>query len=173
MNGLVIKDIIITPIAIVDPPLLNAAGLHAPYALRTIVELVTNDNIIGISEIPGNVEIDIALEKAREIVIGKDPFQLNQIKDAIENNFDQETTSERGESPWDQRKIVHVFSAIEVACLDIVGKILERPVVDLLGGKRREKVPFAAYLFYKYEGAGGKYEFKTNPSAIGWEAAKQ
>ena len=173
MNGLVIKDIIITPIAIVDPPLLNAAGLHAPYALRTIVELVTNDNIIGISEIPGNVDINIALEQAKEIVIGKDPFQLNQIKDAIENHFDQETTSERGEAPWDQRKIVHVFSAIEVACLDIIGKILERPVVDLLGGKRRDKVPFSAYLFYKHKGAGGKYEFNTNPAATGWESAKQ
>jgi len=173
MKGLKIKDIIITPIAVVDPPLLNAAGLHAPYALRTIVELVTNDNIIGISEIPGNVEIDTALEKVKEILIGRDPFQLNQIKDAIENHFDKETTNERGEAPWDQRKIVHVFSAVEVACLDIIGKILERPVVDLLGGKRREFVPFAAYLFYKYEGAGGEFGFDTNPSAIGWEAAKQ
>ena len=38
MKGLKIKDIIITRIATVDPPLLNAAGLHAPYALRTILE---------------------------------------------------------------------------------------------------------------------------------------
>ena len=36
-----IKEIHITPIAIVDPPLLNAAGLHAPYALRTVMEIVT------------------------------------------------------------------------------------------------------------------------------------
>ena len=156
MKGLKIKDIIITPIATVDPPLLNAAGLHAPYALRTIVELITYDNIVGISEIPGNIDINEALEKSKEIIIGKDPFQLNQIRDAIESHFDQETTSQRGDAPWDQRKIVHVFSALEVACLDIIGKVLERPVVDLLGGKRRERVPFAAYLFYKYKGAGGK-----------------
>jgi glucarate dehydratase len=173
MPGLTIKEVIITPIAIVDPPLLNAAGLHAPYALRTIVELVTNDNIRGISEIPGNVDIDLALDKAKEIIIGKDPFQLNNIKDAIEGHFDHETTAERGDAPWDQRKIVHVFSAFEVACLDIIGKVLGRPVVDLLGGKRRDRVPFAAYLFYKYEGAGGKYEFNSNPTATGWEAAKQ
>ena len=36
-----IKEFHITPIAVTDPPLLNAAGLHAPYALRTIVELIT------------------------------------------------------------------------------------------------------------------------------------
>lgn len=173
MKGLIIKDIIITPIATIDPPLLNAAGLHAPYALRTIVELVTNDNIIGVSEIPGNIDIDAALEKAKEIIIGMDPFQLNQIKDAIELHFDKETTAQRGAAPWDQRKIVHVFSALEVACLDIIGKVLERPVVDLLGGKRRDMVPFAAYLFYKYEGAGGQLGFDTNPSAHGWDAVRQ
>ncbi|CAD5251991.1 MULTISPECIES: enolase C-terminal domain-like protein [unclassified Imperialibacter] len=173
MKGPIIKDIIITPIATVDPPLLNAAGLHAPYALRTIVEIVTDDNIIGISEIPGTTDTNEALEKARELIVGKDAFQLNQIRDAIESHFDEETTSERGDAPWDQRKIVHVFSAIEVACLDIQGKVLGRSVVDLLGGKRRDRVPFAAYLFYKYEGAGGELAFGTDPKATGWDAARQ
>jgi glucarate dehydratase len=32
-----IAGMIVTPIAVSDPPLLNAAGLHAPYALRTTV----------------------------------------------------------------------------------------------------------------------------------------
>ncbi|MCK5702635.1 MAG: glucarate dehydratase, partial [Cyclobacteriaceae bacterium] len=137
------------------------------------VELITNDNIRGISEIPGNIDIDHALEKSKEIIIGKDPFQLNQIKDAIESHFDKETTGQRGDAPWDQRKIVHVFSALEVACLDIIGKVLERPVVDLLGGKRRDMVPFAAYLFYKYKGAGGQLGFGTKPEAQGWDAARQ
>ncbi len=41
-------------------------------------------------------------------------------------------------------------SAIEVACLDAQGKLLGRPVSDLLGGKVRDAVPFAAYLFYKW-----------------------
>ena len=42
-----IADMHVTPIAISDPPLLNAAGLHAPYALRTIVEIVTDDGLYG------------------------------------------------------------------------------------------------------------------------------
>ena len=71
-----IREIHITPIAIVDPPLLNAAGLHAPYALRTIVEVVTTDNISGISEIPGSSSINADLETARDLIIGQDPFQL-------------------------------------------------------------------------------------------------
>ncbi|MEM9832898.1 MAG: enolase C-terminal domain-like protein [Bacteroidota bacterium] len=173
LKGAEIVEINITPIAIVDPPLLNAAGLHAPYALRTVLELVIRDNISGISEIPGNLQTNEALEEAREIIIGQDPFQLNQVKQQLENHFGKESADERGEAPWDQRKLVHIFSAVEVACLDIQGKICERPVVDLLGGKMREMVPFAAYLFYKYEGDGGELGFEIDPGATGWAKARQ
>jgi glucarate dehydratase len=168
-----IQEIRITPIAVVDPPLLNAAGLHAPYALRTIVEVVTDDNITGISEIPGNRDIDLALAASRDLLIGRDVYQLNEIRQALTGRFGTESTSERGNKPWDQRKLVHIFSAIEVACLDIIGKVTGRPVVDLLGGRMRNEVPFAAYLFYKYEGAGGELEFGTDPTATGWAAARQ
>ena len=168
-----IKEFNITPIAVVDPPLLNAAGLHAPYALRTVVELVTDDNIVGISEIPGNIDIDKALERSKRLIIGQDPFQLNHIKDLLQAEFGMEKPADRGFTPWDQRTVVHVFSSIEVACMDIIGKIVNRPIVDLLGGKRREMVPFSAYLFYKYEGAGGLFEFGLDPNASGWAAARQ
>ncbi|SOD97342.1 enolase C-terminal domain-like protein [Spirosoma fluviale] len=168
-----INQIIITPIAIVDPPLLNAAGLHAPYALRTIVEIITDDNISGISEIPGTAAIDASLNESRELLIGRDVFQLNEIRQVLINRFGTESAAQRGEAPWDQRKLVHIFSAIEVACLDIIGKVTGRPVVDLLGGKMRDRVPFSAYLFYKYEGAGGPLAFGTDPAAQGWAAARQ
>ncbi len=168
-----IKEIHITPIAIVDPPLLNAAGLHAPYALRTILEIVTDDHISGISEIPGTADIDAALEEAKQVLIGKDVFELNDIRHCLENRFGVDSTKDRGLAPWDQRKLVHIFSAVEVACMDIMGKVMGRPVVDLLGGKMRDRVPFSAYLFYKYEGAGGKFEFNTDPAATGWSLARQ
>lgn len=162
----------ITPIAVIDPPLLNAAGLHAPYALRIIVELVTNDNVYGLSEIPGSHTSLAALEAAREIVIGKDPFYLNQIEAEIIHHFGAEREA-RGETPWDQRRLVHVFSSIEVACFDLMGKATGRPVHALLGGKVRDRVPFSAYLFYKYEGAGGDLGFGIDPNATGWAAARQ
>ena len=168
-----IKEMHITPIAITDPPLLNAAGIHAPYALRTVLELVTEDGISGISEIPGNKAIDEALESCRPLVIGRDPYHLNQLQRELEAYFGKETAAQRGDAPWDQRKLVHVFSSLEVACLDIIGKLTNRPVVDLLGGKMRDRVPFAAYLFFKYEGAGGSWGKSKNPDATGWSAMRQ
>ena len=49
----------------------------------------------------------------------------------------------------------------------MVGKDMGRPVVDLIGGAARDRVPFAAYLFFKYEGAGGALAFATDPRCPG------
>jgi len=153
----------ITPIAISDPPLLNAAGLHAPFALRTIVELLTDEGIYGLGEIPGGERITSKLEQSRTSVINRDPFDLNALYKALAEQF----------SDHNARQLSAIYSAIEVACFDLMGKATGRPVVDLLGGKARAKVDFSAYLFYKYEGAGGDLGFSTNPTAKGWEAARQ
>jgi glucarate dehydratase len=40
----------VTPIAFRDPPLLNAAGIHEPWALRSIIEIETNTAYVGINE---------------------------------------------------------------------------------------------------------------------------
>ncbi len=168
-----IKEFRVIPIAISDPPLLNSVGVHAAYALRTVIELITDDNISGISEIPGNIEINALLEKSRDVVLGADPFQLNKIRADIFSRYGAEESESRGDNPWDSRKLVHVYSAIEVACLDIQGKVCGRPVVDLLGGLCRETVPFSAYLFYKYKGAGGSLGYEIDPNAKGWDFARQ
>ncbi len=167
-----IDDMIVTPIAVGDPPLLNAAGLHAPYALRVIVELRTDTGLYGLGEVPGGAQIADALNAARSAVVGSDPFQLNRIHQEIAAHLVHEN-EERGDFPWDSRIAQHVHSAVEVACFDLMGKATERPVVDLLGGRCRDRVPFAAYLFYKREGAGGALEFGTDAKATGWAAARQ
>ena len=173
MKGPKIKELKVIPIAVTDPPLLNSVGVHAPYALRTVIELITDDNISGISEIPGNIEINALLEKSREVILGADPFQLNRMRSDFFSRYGTIESEKRGDNPWDSRKIVHVYSAIEVACLDIQGKICGRPVVDLLGGMCRESVPFGAYLFYKFKGAGGSLGYDVDPNATGWEAARK
>jgi glucarate dehydratase len=168
-----IAEMRVTPIAITDPPLLNAGGLHAPYALRVILEIVTDDNVYGLGEVPGGERPAAALEAAREVVIGKDPFQLNAIKRGLYERFGEGSLALNGDEPWDHRTLMLAISAIEVACYDVMGKVTGRPVCDLLGGRSRDRVDFSAYLFYKYEGAGGALGFDTDPDATGWAAARQ
>ena len=169
-----IKDIIVTPIAVADPPLLNCVGVHAPYALRIILEVVTYGGITGISEIPGNRETEEAIRRLKPDLLGLDVFQPNHILRTVAQKLpDQSNGEDRGGAPWDQRIVVHIFSALEVACLDIMGKELNCRVSDLLGGTMREQVPFAAYLFYKFKGAGGQWGYEMDPNATGWDRARQ
>jgi glucarate dehydratase len=168
-----ITDMHITPIALGDPPLLNAAGLHAPYCLRTVVELVTDNGLTGLAEVPGSVAVDAALAAVRDVVIGADPRNWHALRAKLAERCSPETSVSRGDKPWDGRTRVQVYSALDVACLDIQGKAYGVPVANLLGGVVRERVPYSAYLFYKYEGAGGELAFGTDPTATGWDAARQ
>ena len=43
-----------------------------------------------------------------------------------------------------------MLAAIEFACLDILGQRWGVPVSEILGGRLRERVPFASYLFFRY-----------------------
>lgn len=168
-----ITEMNVTPIALGDPPLLNAAGLHAPYCLRTVVELTTDNGLTGLAEVPGSVAVDAALRAAREIVIGADPLNWHALRAALAKRFKTESTAARGDKPWDSRTFIQVYSALDVACLDLAGHAFDVPVATLLGGIVRERVPYSGYLFYKYEGAGGELAFNTDPRATGWAAARQ
>lgn len=168
-----ITEIHITPIALGDPPLLNAAGLHAPYCLRTVVEIVADNGLTGLAEVPGSAAINAKLEAARDVVIGRDPLNWHALRAALRAHFGTESAAARGDKPWDQRALIQVESALDVACLDLEGKAFNLPVATLLGGIVRERVPYSAYLFYKYEGAGGELAFGIDPQATGWDAARQ
>ncbi len=164
-----IDDLIVTPIAITDPPLLNAAGLHAPYALRVIVELQTDNGLYGLGEVPGGSAIAAALNAVKAVLVGQDPFHLNQIHQQIDAHLTRGQDA-RGEFPWDTGIAQHVHSAIEVACFDLMGKATDRPVVDLLGGRCRDRVPFSAYLFYKQPKARAAC---WNSASIQWRPVGQ
>lgn len=137
-----IKELIVTPIAFRDPPLLNSNGVHEPLALRIILQLVLEDGTVGLGESPGGVARLERLEAAAKVVAGMDVFDTTAVGAAIDAAL-LPTVPSSHERGW-------TTSAVEVACLDAQGKLLGRPVSDLLGGTVRDSVPFAAYLFYKW-----------------------
>ena len=92
------------------------------------------------------------------------PSNSTPFRQACVAHFGDAGAAARGAAPWDGRRMAYVYSTIEVACFDIMGKVIGRPVCDLLGGRARDRVDFSAYLFYKYEGAGGSHGFGTVPT---------
>ncbi len=150
-----ITAITATPIAFADPPLLNFAGLHQPYALRTIVEVETDEGIPGFGEVAGGEQMQKAFRLAIPDLIGMDAFNRQAIRQLILGGEGGDDTHQIMPGVADQRRRELVYSGIEVALLDIAGQALGLPVHALLGGKTRDTVDFSAYLFYKHEGGGG------------------
>ncbi|MGH9628466.1 MAG: enolase C-terminal domain-like protein [Bryobacteraceae bacterium] len=160
---MIISDLRLHPVAIADPPLRSSYGLHAPYALRTIVELKTTDGLRGISETYGGDGPLLALESTRERVTGMDAFQLSRLWKTFEADAEGEsreiaggrsqTYLVPGENPLDRH--ARTYAAIEIACLDLIGKATGKPLCDVVGGRVRDEVAFSAYLFYKHGGGGG------------------
>ncbi|MFN0170879.1 MAG: enolase C-terminal domain-like protein [Bryobacteraceae bacterium] len=156
-----ISELRLHPIAIADPPLRSSYGLHAPFALRTIVEIKSTDGITGIAETYGGEGPLAALEAAAPFVLGRDPFRLAELLAALLGTAKKvdvaggatQTYLVPGENPLDQH--MRTFAALEIACLDLIGKAVGRPVCDLIGGRARDEVSFSAYLFYKHGGGGG------------------
>jgi glucarate dehydratase len=141
----------ITPVAFADPPLLNTVGVHQPYALRAIIQLDTDAGVVGLGETYADQAHLLRLEAAADAITGLDVFSLNAIRAAIAERLSGDSRAVGTAGMITSASAVdQVLSPFEVACLDVQGHAVGRPVADLLGGLVRDAVPFSAYLFYKW-----------------------
>ncbi|QJU59826.1 glucarate dehydratase [Sphingomonas sp. AP4-R1] len=149
-----IRTVRVTPIAFRDPPLLNASGIHEPYALRSIIEVETDGGVIGLGESYGDAPVLAALEALREPLVGLSIFDLNgleaRVRKVLSTLPPPEAGAELAPGSHPSKQIPNAYSAFEVALLDAQARTIGVPLVELLGGAVREKVPFSAYLFFKY-----------------------
>ncbi|MEU6157882.1 glucarate dehydratase family protein [Streptomyces sp. NPDC047130] len=148
-----ITSVTVTPVAFRDPPLLNAVGVHEPYALRAVLEVHTDQGITGLGETYADSGHLRRLRTAADALTGLDVHHLGRMRDAVARALGGDTGSDgHGLTGMitTSSTVDRVFSPFEVACLDVQGKAAGRPVSDLLGGAVRERVPFSAYLFYKW-----------------------
>ena len=159
MTSHAIRHVRVTPIAFRDPPLLNAAGIHEPWALRSIIEIETGSGLVGINESYGDLPMLEALARAAPALTGLSPWALNEMETrvaALVTPAAQTASEFLGQqvslAPGTHvsKTVAKVISAFEVAMLDLQGQLANAPVVDLLGGAARPAVPFSAYLFFKH-----------------------
>lgn len=126
-------------------------GAMRGYFQRTVLELVTDEGIVGLGEVGGGDQRG-ALQKFRPHLIGVDPFDLNTIKMRVLRSAYYLSNARN-------------YAAIEMACLDIQGKVLGRPMHALLGGAVRDRVPFIAYLFWRYQRPDGRDDERAEDMA--------
>lgn len=107
------------------------------------LKLSTDDGTVGYGEAygatfhPTVVEVMIS-DVAERTLIGESPFDIERFwRRAYSRGFTQRPDV----------SLQGVMSALEMACWDIVGKIVDRPVYDLLGGRVHERLRSYTYLY--------------------------
>ncbi len=153
-----IVDIRSTTITVpLQAPLRHSNGAHWGRFVRTIVEVETNDGLVGLGEMGGGGEgAETAIRGLKPYLVGHNPFDLESLRFKIANPT---------ASLYNNR--TQLMAAIEFACLDLMGRKTNLPVYELLGGKLRDAVPFASYLFYRYANpATGTAEVRTHEQIV-------
>jgi len=153
MSATTIATIRATPVTVpLEAPLRHSNGAHWGRFVRTLVEVETADGYVGLGELGGGGETaTAAVEGLQSYLKGHDVFRLEALRFAICNPT---------ASLYNNRTQVH--AAIEFACLDIIGQKLGIPVSEFLGGRLRDAVEFASYLFFRYpDPVTGRGEVRT------------
>src|SRR5678809_294369 len=147
-----ITDIRATTVTVpLAAPLRHANGCHWGRFVRTVVEVETDEGLIGLGEMGGGGEsAEAAIRAMKGYLVGHDPARREEMRFLIANPT---------ASLYNNR--TQVVAALEFACLDLLGQAWGVPVCDILGGRVRDRVPFASYLFFRYAGANGKGTVRT------------
>lgn len=148
-----ISDIRATTVTLpIEAPLRHANGCHWGRFVRTVIEVETDNGLVGLGEMGGGGEsAEAAFKNLRPYIIGQDPARMEELRARIANPT---------ASLYNNR--TQVFAALEFACLDLLGQAWNVPVSEILGGRVRDRVEFASYLFFRYPNAtDASFEVRT------------
>ncbi len=134
-----------------EAPLRHSNGAHWGRFVRTVVEVEADNGLIGLGEMGGGGQsAEAAVTGLKSYLVGHDPARTEALRWMLANPT---------ASLYNNR--TQLLAAIEFACLDLQGRELGVPVHALLGGKVRDRVPFASYLFFRHPADDGTGEIRT------------
>ncbi len=123
---------------VVENPPPHYGGLYWVF-----LKLTTDNGIEGFGEaysVPFHPQIVVRMieDVFERYVRGSDPFKIERLWRIIYSS---------GYTQRSDLSILGVLSAIEMACWDIIGKDLDKPVYELLGGQVHDKLRAYSYLY--------------------------
>ena len=151
-----VVDLKITCVTVpMEAPLRWSMGVETGTT-RGIIQAITDEGIVGIGETYGGNAIEHAIETAKPYVLGIDPLETGVLQHRL-------SVFRIG---YETAVPAVVRAGIEMAFLDAAGKALRRPVCSLLGGKLRDRIEVAAYLFYRYQSDDGRVGGEESPESM-------
>src|SRR5438874_4281302 len=130
--------------------------------INTIVEVITDDGLIGIgSAMTSAALIGAAVQLLRPLLLGERADEPARVSEKL-----------RQHTFWQGRggAVEHAISGIDIALWDLMGKVCNQPVSRLLGGCYRDRIrPYGSLLFDEPDPLREKLQ---NTVARGFKAIK-
>jgi glucarate dehydratase len=148
-----IKDLRATTVSVpLEAPLRHANGCHWGRFVRTVIEVEADNGLVGLGEMGGGGQSsEETFRRLKADLVGWDPCRLEELRFRISNPTASLYNNQ-----------IQILAALEFACLDLLGQAWRVPVSEILGGRLREHIPFASYLFFRYPNpANGEGEVRT------------
>jgi D-galactarolactone cycloisomerase len=139
-----------------------AAELKPDDNLHTVVEVITDEGLIGIgSAMTSRALVEAGVSLLRPLLIGERADEPARVAEKL-----------RQHTFWQGRggAVEHAISGIDIALWDLMGKICNQPVARLLGGIYRDRIkPYGSLLFDEPDRLADKLRQAT---ARGFKAIK-
>ena len=138
---------------------------HFGGAYFVFVKLVSDSGIVGYGEVYSvpfhpRVVAKMVEDVCERCVIGANPFEIERLWRRVYGS---------GYTARPDTSLIGVLSGIEIACWDIVGKELGKPVYELLGGRVHDRLRSYSYL---YPEEGDATDVYTDPDLAATRAAE-
>ena len=129
------------------------------------LKLVTDGGLEGVGEVYSvpfhpRVVARMIEDLCERRVIGADPFKIERLWRLVYSS---------GYTQRPDTSLLGILSGVEMACWDIVGKALDRPVYELLGGRVHERLRSYSYL---YPEPGDRTDVYADPDLSAERAAE-
>jgi glucarate dehydratase len=119
----------------------TSVGAFTGYVNAVIVQVMTDDGLVGIGETPvlsGGEIAKLIVDSSKPIIVGQDPFDVELIRRKL----------------YASHNLIHfhihaaswALSGIEMALWDLMGKATGKPLYKLWGGAIRKKIPFWGWV---------------------------
>jgi glucarate dehydratase len=109
---------------------------------KTIVEVTTDDGVIGLGEAPGAGSASTIRDEFAPRLVGADPIDIQNCEALCLPPW-------RGMQSWHDFSRIRAFGGLEVALWDIRGKAWKQPLYKLLGGAVRKDIAFTDYFGFR------------------------
>jgi glucarate dehydratase len=163
MEAMKIKSIKATPINLpLDAPYVWVFG-ELPGFSTTIVEVETEDGLVGIGEAPSAYAATLIRDQIAPKLIGHDALDIAGAEFLCLPFWS-------GVQSINDNARITAFGAVEMALWDLRGKAWNQPLYQLLGGAVRKDIPFTDYFSLRADGPvrrdGARVRGEQTPEAV-------